>query len=292
MERIYKYPRTRHIEGSRIQAGDEDLKNVRFEEIKGRFVVLEEKVDGANCGVSFDEDGTLMLQSRGHFLNGGYGERQFDLFKTWAGCHQEKLWKLLGSRYMMYGEWLYAKHTVYYDKLSHYFMEFDIFDKQEQRFLSTAARRRMLSNYPFIVSVRVLFEGCLDTKEQLVSYLGRSAFKSERYMESLEKECGKMMLSYELVEKQTYPSDFMEGIYIKVEEGDETVDRYKYVRSSFLNTILDSETHWLNRPLIPNRLADGVDLYGDEPVAHGGEKAGGKNAGGENPGDGKAGDGK
>ena len=78
MERIYKYPRTRHIEGSRIQAGDEDLKNVRFEEIKGRFVVLEEKVDGANCGVSFDEDGTLMLQSRGHFLNGGYGERLFD----------------------------------------------------------------------------------------------------------------------------------------------------------------------------------------------------------------------
>ena len=44
MEMIYKYPRTRHIEGSRIQAGDEDLKNVRFEEIRNRFVVLEEKV--------------------------------------------------------------------------------------------------------------------------------------------------------------------------------------------------------------------------------------------------------
>ena len=75
MEMIYKYPRTRHIEGSRIQAGDEDLKNVRFEEIRGKFVVLEEKVDGANCGVSFGENGKLMLQSRGHFLNGGYGER-------------------------------------------------------------------------------------------------------------------------------------------------------------------------------------------------------------------------
>ena len=265
MERIYKYPRTRHIEGSRIQAGDEDLKNVRFEEIRGRFVVLEEKVDGANCGISFDEDETLMLQSRGHFLNGGYGEKQFNLFKTWAGCHREKLWQLLGSRYVMYGEWLYAKHTVYYDKLTHYFMEFDIFDKLEQRFLSTAARRRMLSAFPFIVSVRVLFEGSLDTKEQLVSYLGRSEFKSERYMESLAEECGKMGLTYELVEKQTDPSDFMEGIYIKVEKGDETTDRYKYVRSSFLNTILDSETHWLNRPLIPNRLADGIDMFGDEP---------------------------
>ena len=89
MEQIYKYPRTRHIEGSKIQIGDEDLKNVRFDEIKGKFVVLEEKVDGANTGISFDENGNLLLQSRGHFLNGGYGERQFALFKTWANwCRQ------------------------------------------------------------------------------------------------------------------------------------------------------------------------------------------------------------
>ena len=36
MEMIYKYPRTRHIEGSRKQRGDEDLKSVPFKEVKGR----------------------------------------------------------------------------------------------------------------------------------------------------------------------------------------------------------------------------------------------------------------
>ena len=56
----------------------------------------------------------------------------------------------------------------------------------------------------------------------------------------------------------------MEGIYIKVEEGDYVVDRLKYVRSSFLNTILDTETHWLDRPLIPNRLKPGTDLFARE----------------------------
>ena len=86
MEQIYKYPRTRHLEGSREQAGDEDLKCVKFTEIQGKYLVLEEKVDGANCGVSFGRGGKMYLQSRGHFLNGGYGERQFDLFKLWAGC--------------------------------------------------------------------------------------------------------------------------------------------------------------------------------------------------------------
>ena len=84
MERIYKYPRTRHVEGSRKQAGDEDLNSVRFAEIKGKYLVLEEKMDGANCGISFDTKGHMRLQSRGHFLNGGYGERQFDLLKLWA----------------------------------------------------------------------------------------------------------------------------------------------------------------------------------------------------------------
>lgn len=36
MEQIYKYPRTRHLEGSREQAGDEDLKCVKFTEIQGK----------------------------------------------------------------------------------------------------------------------------------------------------------------------------------------------------------------------------------------------------------------
>ena len=42
MDQIYKYPRTRHLEGSRKQSGDEDLKNVAFSEIEGKYLVLEE----------------------------------------------------------------------------------------------------------------------------------------------------------------------------------------------------------------------------------------------------------
>lgn len=73
-------------------------------------------------------------------------------------------------------------------------------------------------------------------------------------------------MSYEIAAKQTDISDFMEGLYIKVESEDEVIDRFKYVRSSFLNTILDSETHWVNRPIIPNKLNEGIDLfsYGEE----------------------------
>lgn len=44
MDGIFKYPRTNHIEGSRLQAGDEDLKSVKFEFIKDKYIVIEEKL--------------------------------------------------------------------------------------------------------------------------------------------------------------------------------------------------------------------------------------------------------
>jgi len=261
MEQIFKYPRTRHLEGSKEQLGDEDLKCVSFDEIRGKYLVLEEKVDGANCGISFSGEGKMFLQSRGHFLNGGYGERQFDLFKLWAGCFEDSLRRLLEDRYVMYGEWLYAKHTVFYDRLPHYFMEFDIFDKKEGRFFSTRKRREFLSAGPFIQSVRILMEGSFETLEDIQKWIGPSLFISKEPKQSLRAQCKKNGADAELAIRQTDLTGIMEGIYIKVEDGDYVTDRLKFVRGSFLNTILDSESHWVNRPIIPNRLADGIDLF-------------------------------
>lgn len=292
IDQIVKYPRTRHIEGSRKQAGDEDLDFISFKEIKGFYVVLEEKVDGANAGISFNEEGRLLLQSRGHFLDGGYGERQFNLLKVWANCHKTKLYTILGSRYVMYGEWLYAKHTVFYDALTHYFMEFDIYDKEKKEFLSTKRRREMLQGYSFVTQVRVLFEGRLNSLEELTSWLGKSSFKTDHCLKTLEQECRKLGLDPELAISQTDNTDLMEGIYIKVEglplnrlpksiseirteeekeqkefSGRTVLERCKYVRSTFLNTIMDSGTHWLNRPLIPNLLREGVNLFASEDTS-------------------------
>jgi hypothetical protein len=53
----------------------------------------------------------------------------------------------------------------------------------------------------------------------------------------------------------------MEGLYIKVEQDGETVDRYKWVRPSFLTAILDSGGHWASRPIVPNGLADSAVLH-------------------------------
>ena len=38
------------------------------------------------------------------------------------------------------------------------------------------------------------------------------------------------------------------------EENGKVIDRMKYVRYSFLQTVTTSETHWLDRPIVPNKL--------------------------------------
>jgi hypothetical protein len=258
---MQKYPRTPHIEGSRQQPGDEDLDSIPFSAIANEYVVIEEKVDGANAAISFDANGQLLLQSRGHYLTGGPRERHFNLFKQWAHSHYAALWDVLGDRYILYGEWLYAKHTVFYDKLPHYFLEYDLLDRTSGQFLSTAARRNLLTGLA-VASVPVLLEGKLTSQKQLVGLLQHSQFISSEHIDRLRELCVEQGLNPDLAVRQTNQSALMEGLYIKVETPELTIARFKYVRADFLTTILQSETHWLNRPIIPNQLQTGVDMFG------------------------------
>lgn len=262
MEKIQKYPRTQHIEGSRLQAGDEDLSSVPFDEIAGRHLVVEEKVDGANCAVSFSSSGKLLLQSRGHYLIGGGREKHFNLFKQWANVHAERLWDALRDRYVMYGEWLYAKHTVFYNELPHYFMEFDVLDMTDMTFLDTPSRQILLEGLP-VSSVPVLHSGRIKTLENLTALVAPSLYINSSFREDLAALCTERHLDVDRAMRETDLSGLMEGLYIKVED-EETgrlIARYKYVRASFLQAVFEAEGHWLSRPIIPNQLRSGVDIF-------------------------------
>jgi hypothetical protein len=259
---IIKYPPTRHIEGSRHQKGDSP-DDKPLAELEGQYVVEEEKVDGANSGLSFSETGNLLLQSRGHYLMGGGRERHFSLFKTWAYTHAEAFYKALGSRFIMYGEWVYAKHTCYYNALPAYFLEFDVFDKERQVFLSTSARRELLYGLP-IVPVPVLKKGVFKRGDSISDQVGLTLFRNDNWQEDLMKDARESGSRIDMVVSQSDLSQLAEGIYIKVEKDGRTIDRFKYVRGDFLQTIQDSDSHWHSRPILPNRLAPGVDIFASQ----------------------------
>ncbi len=252
--RIRKYPRTPHLEGSRLQPGDEDLSQIPFSSLAGKHLVIEEKCDGANSAISFGADGELLLQSRGHYLTGGYRERHYNLMKKWAASHRDVLYALLGKRYILYGEWMYAKHTVFYDALPHYFLEFDMLDRETGRFLDTPSRHALLRGSP-VVSVPVLGEGLFKGREQTLRLLGQSLYVTGSQRQHLFTSATQLGLDAQRACDETELSGMMEGLYIKVEEGGCVTERMKFVRAAFLQCVDFSETHWIDRPIIPNQLS-------------------------------------
>lgn len=258
---LVKYPRTPHLQGSRLQQGDTEQGQVPYQQLLGQYIVVEEKLDGGNCAISFSEQGELLLQSRGHYLLGGGRERQFNLLKQWAVAHENWLFDRLENRYILYGEWLHKKHSIFYDQLPHYFCEFDMWDRHNQCFLSTAKRHALLADGP-VISVPVVYAGEAPTKQQsLLDLVEHSLAKTANWKHCFEQIVQREQIDLNKAWQQCDQSDLMEGLYLKLETADHTIGRYKWVRRDFVQSILDAKQHHSEQPFIPNQLAQGVDLY-------------------------------
>ena len=109
-----KYPRTPHLFGSRGTDDDKHLsakESMRF--VDDDSLIVEEKLDGTNTGIHFHSQGRMILQCRGHEIKTGM-HPQYDLFKQWTMGKRPVLEAMLADRFILFGEWLYAKHSVHY----------------------------------------------------------------------------------------------------------------------------------------------------------------------------------
>lgn len=139
-----KYPRTPHLFGSKGTDDDKHLdRKSSLAFISDRSLIVEEKIDGTNVGIHFATNGRMVLQCRGHEITEGM-HPQYDLFKQWAAVKRAMLEDMLTDQFILFGEWLYARHSVHYRALPHYFFEFDIYHKVEGRFLNLERRLEMI----------------------------------------------------------------------------------------------------------------------------------------------------
>ena len=196
---ILKYARTPHIAGSRLQPGDEDLGIIAPEVLEAGSLVIEEKLDGSNSGISFDRDGSLVLQSRGHVLTGRYARTSVQSAEALGEppcCGAPRYSRVVTSCMASGSTRDTPSHTI---NCRITFWEFDMLDKDSGEFLSTERRASLLAGSP-VLSVPVLRTGLVG---RIDSYVGRSRFSS---------------------------TETMEGLYLKQEEEGRVVGRYKYVR--------------------------------------------------------------
>lgn len=187
---LFKFPRTKHLfdaggsgvsrddllmdlgeEGS-LYSKSSKSKGARSKATPrsgGKLVAMEEKVDGANLGISIDAD-TLQfrVQNRSHFIN-AKTHRQFGTLDTWLSEHSEGLFRVLGpdpGRYVLFGEWLYATHSIAYTRLPDYFLAFDVYDREIGKFLSWRERNKCLEGTG-IHPVRLIAEDTLTGREDV-----------------------------------------------------------------------------------------------------------------------------
>lgn len=236
-----KYPRTPHLFGSEGTDDDKHLDEAESDQfIADKSLIVEEKIDGTNVGLHFTSAGAMVLQCRGHLITEGM-HPQYDLFKQWAAVKRFVLAERLEDRFILFGEWVYARHSVHYRQLPHYFFEFDIYDKDEAAFLSLEHRLRLLEGLG-IETVPVLYTGPLD-RDDLHQLIGPSLFDSQ-----FENP----------VTRRT--DNLMEGLYLRTEAEGKVSGRAKFVRPEFVEKVKQS-THWQHQAMVPNLLKEGADIW-------------------------------
>jgi len=216
-----RFPRTPHLAwlGPGQPRDDKVMSQAEVADLLAGPVIVEEKLDGANLGLSLDERGEVRAQNRGAYLDPASLHPQFRPLRQWLAEHRLRLLDTLTPDLIVFGEWCYAMHSVPYTQLPDWFVGFDVYDRSADRFWSVDRRNVLMAAIGATVVPRRA-EGRFDCAG-LVALLGLSQFSDG-------------------------PS---EGIYVRRDDDGWLAQRAKLVRAEFTQAIGE---HWSRQGVRPN----------------------------------------
>lgn len=222
MMTLHKFPRTPHlfvVPGLNIR-DDKLLSHEDATLFYSNPVIIEEKVDGANVGISLNPDGNLQVQNRGNYIRPGE-HPQFDTLWEWLYARTPLLSDYLTDRYMLFGEWCYLMHSVSYNALPDWFIGIDIYDSEAGKFFNTSQRNdffKRLNIFP-------------------VPKIAEGSFSKDEFLELLVSS------------RSHLGAEQLEGFYIRFEDHQWLLKRAKIVRGDFIQNITE---HWKDEVLKKN----------------------------------------
>lgn len=221
---FFRYPRTSHLAwlSGDLPRDDKVLSTAECERFLSAEVVVEEKVDGANLGISLDAAGRPRTQNRGQYLAEPY-TGQFSRLRSWLATHEAGLLDILTTDMLVFGEWCAARHSVAYDRLPDWFVAFDVYDRGARRFWDTKRRSSLLTS----------------TGLHGVAAVRQGRFTLEGLRTLLEET------------PSAYRSGPVEGLVIRRESAGWLEERAKLVQPDFVQGI---DEHWRRRTIEWNRL--------------------------------------
>lgn len=223
-DQLHKFPSTPHLVwlGRGRVRDDKVLTPVETESFLSNPLIVEEKIDGANLGLSLDSKGQLRFQNRGNWLRGKL-TGQWEHLRYWAAEHEAALRLALPRSHILFGEWCYARHSIRYDHLPDWFLAFDVYDWDLGKFWGVS-RRDALAEETGLSTIGQISKGMFSKAEIIAMVNGRSS----------------------------YTNGPREGIYLRREEDGWLVDRAKIVRAEFTQAIVE---HWSSKAVVPNKVA-------------------------------------
>ncbi|WP_372609463.1 RNA ligase family protein [Halomonas sp.] len=225
MSEFFRFPHTPHLAwlGEGEPRDDKLLDPLDVETLLAGEVLVEEKLDGANLGISWGEDAQMRVQNRGAYLEAPY-RGQFSRLNQWLMQHLAVFQQNLPEYVILFGEWCAARHSLDYAALPDWFLVFDVYDRQARRFWSMG-RRNELAELLGLATVPLLQRGRFTVKElEALVRTGRSAYRDGK----------------------------LEGIVIRQYGPQWCEGRAKLVHPDFVQSIGE---HWRSRALEWNELA-------------------------------------
>ena len=221
-----EYPRISHLDKAISKMTHDDIL-IDNSEIYPIEVYVEEKIDGANMGVSWRDTGPV-LRNRNNILKKGYSEiktpskAQFKSAWNWVHDHRKDIQmisKELMSEITIYGDWMLYSHSIEYNKLPDWFIAYDMWVVEEHKFLSS------------------------DKMDEMLSQTSISHIKSQKVTLNSRED---------VVKLSEMPSDYRdgvrEGIVIKTSNGIYREEMYKVVNKHFV------QRQDFNERIVKNKL--------------------------------------
>ena len=167
------FPRVPHLSGSGVGPGDLLLSPDFEARLFGRRLVVSEKLDGINVAVGVRADGRPLFEVRERWRDalGGGVVRALDLYLR---QRERDLAAVLRPGWTLYGEWLWHRLTVTYDRLPDLFVVLAVVDRRG-RCLPFAPARRTLERAGF-ATPPVVWRGRLAHRRALTAQVGRSRY--------------------------------------------------------------------------------------------------------------------
>lgn len=141
---LIKYPKTEHLcdirdlyKDAKCSVSRDDRIVSDITDFINRDLYVEEKIDGANIGITYDTfKNCYRVQNRSKYIN-KETMNQFEKLDEWLEHRSADLYKILKTgNFTLFGEWCYSVHGIEYTSLPDYFIAFDILDRRVNRFLS------------------------------------------------------------------------------------------------------------------------------------------------------------